>query len=69
MEESQIGGKNSSRTTTVNIFYSKRKEHLESNSQISLRVMINMQELTHVPLILKKKNSNQKIPKCALAGR
>ena len=31
--------------------------------------MINIQELTHVHLILKIKFSNQKIPKCALAGR
>ena len=31
--------------------------------------MINMEELTHVHPILKKLFSEQKIPKCALAGK
>ena len=49
-----MGGKNSGPTTTVNTFYSKTKEASYSISQISLPVMINMKELTHVDLIFKK---------------
>ena len=49
-----MGGKNSGPTTTVNTFCSKRKEPSYSISQISLSVMINMKELTHVHLIFKK---------------
>ena len=64
-----MGGKNSGRTTTVNTFCSKRKEPLHSISQISLPVMVNIEDLTHVHPILKKLLSKQKIPKCALAGR
>ena len=64
-----MGGKNSGRTTTVNTFCSKRKEPLHSISQISLPVMVNIEDLTHVRPILKKLLSKQKIPKCALAGR
>ena len=63
------GSKNSGRTATVNTFCSKRKEPLHSNSQISLPVMINIEDLTHVHPVLKKLFSKQKIPKCALAGR
>ena len=62
-------GKNSGRTTIVNTFCSKRKDLSHSNSQISLPVMINKEDLTHVHPILKKIFSKQKIPKCALAGR
>ena len=69
IKEGRMGGKNSGRTTTVNTFCSKRKEPSHSNSQISLPVMINMEELTHVHPILKKLFSKQNIPKCALAGR
>ena len=47
-------GKNSDRNTMVNTFCSKRKEPLYSHSQISLPVMVNMVELTHVHPILKK---------------
>ena len=64
-----MGDKNSGRTTTVNTFCSKRKELSHSNNQISLPVMINMEELTYVYAILKKLFSKQKILKCAPAGR
>ena len=64
-----MGGKNLAPTTMVNTFCSKRKEYPHSNSQISIPVMINMEELTHVHPILKKLFSEQKIPKCALAGK
>ena len=69
IKEGQMGGKNSGRITMVNTFCSKRREPFYSNSQISLPVMINMEELTHVHPILKKLFPKQKIPKCALAGR
>ena len=65
----QMRGKNSGRTTMVNTFCSKRKNPSHCNSQISLPVMINKEDLTHVHPILKKLFSKQKIPKCALAGR
>ena len=56
IKEDQMGegDKNSGRTATINTFCSKRKEPLHSNSQTSLPVMINIEELTHVHLILKK---------------
>ena len=60
IKEGQMGGKNSSPTTTVNTFCSKRKEPSHSISQISLPVMINMKKLTHVHAILKKLFSKQK---------
>ena len=47
-----MGGKNSGQTTMLNTFCSKRKEPLHSNNQISLAVMINMEDLTHVHPIL-----------------
>ena len=53
IKEGQIRGKNSDLTTMVNIFFFKRKEPLYINSQISLLVMMNMEELTHVHPILK----------------
>ena len=64
-----MGGKNLGPTTMVNTFCSKRKEYPHSNSQISIPVMINMEELTHVHPILKKLFSKQKIPNFALPGR
>ena len=64
-----MGGKNSGQTTILNTFCSKRKDPSHSNSQISLPLMINMEDLTHVHPILKKLFSKQKIPKCALAWR
>ena len=64
-----MGDKSSGRTTTVNTFCSKRKEPSHSNSQISLPVVINMEEFIHVHPILKTLFSKQKISKCALAGR
>ena len=63
------GGKNTGPTTTVNTFCSERKEPSHSNSQISLPVMINMEELTHVHPILKKSFSKQKIPNFVQPGR
>ena len=63
----KLGKKRSGQTTTVNTFCSKRKQTLHSNSKISLSVMINMVELTHVHEILKTLLYKQKIPKCALA--
>ena len=62
-------GKNSGRFTTVNTFCSKKKERHYSNNQISIQVMINMEELTHVHPILKILFSKQRIPKCVPAGR
>ena len=64
-----MGGKNSGPTTTVNTFCSKRKETSHSISQISLPFIINMKELTHVHLILKKLFSKQKNWNFALAGK
>ena len=64
-----MGRKHSGPATTVNTFSSKRKELSQSISQVSLQVMINMEELTHVHPILKKIFPKQKIPNCALAGR
>ena len=61
--------KNSGRTTMVNTFCSKRKGLSHSNSQISLPVMINTEDLTHVHPILKKLFPKQKVLKCAQAGR
>ena len=49
--------------------FSERKEPSHSNSQISLPVMINMEELTHVHPILKKSFSKQKIPNFVQPGR
>ena len=63
-----MGGKNPGRTTMLNTFCSERKDTFHSNSQISLLLMINMEELTHVHPILKKVFSKQKITKCALSG-
>ena len=51
IKEAQMGDKNSGPTTTVNTFCSKEKELSHSISQISLPVMINMKELTHIHLI------------------
>ena len=61
--QGKTGGKNSGPTTTVNTFCSKRKKPSHSNNQISLPVIINMEELTHLHPILKKLFSKQKIPK------
>ena len=66
-QKGQMEGKNSGRTTMVNTFCSKRKDPSHSNSQVSLPIMINMEDLTHVHPILKKIFSKQKIPKSALA--
>ena len=47
------GAKNPDRTTMVNTSCLKRKKLLYSNSQISLSVVIKIEELTHVHQILK----------------
>ena len=64
IKEFQIGGKNSGRTTTVNTFCSERKELSHSNSQISLPVKINMEELTQAHPVLKHYFQTKKSEMC-----
>ena len=70
IKEDQMGAENSGPTTTVNYtFCSKRKKPSHGISQISLPIILNMEELTHVHRTLKKFFPKQKIPNRALAGR
>ena len=49
-----MGDKNLGGTTAINAFCFERKEYLHSKSQISLPVMIDVEEITHVHPVLKK---------------